>query len=74
MTLTIYHPNYKEDERNVMISAMYILLDMALGEYDVVKGIRYIDHEPLPYNPEQQGLRPFSALRSIFDGWITKPL
>ena len=65
--LTIYHPNYKEDERNVIISGTYILLDMALGEYDVVKGIRYIDHQPLPEAPEKWGLRQFSELRSIFD-------
>lgn len=76
--LTIYHPNYAEDERDVIISATCILLDMALGEYDAVTGIRYIDHEPLPDNPEQQGLRPFSELRSIFDGcqshWPQKPM
>ena len=65
--LTIYHPNYKEEEKNLIISATYILLDMALGEYDVVTGIRYIDHEPLPDNPEDKGLRPFSELRNIFD-------
>lgn len=70
--LTIYHPDYKEDERNLIISATYILLDTALGEYDVVKGIRYIEHQMLPGNPEKKGLRPFSELRNIFDEWKSR--
>lgn len=65
--LIIYHPNYNEEERSHFISAAYILLDMALGEYDVVTGIRYIEHEQLPPNPEDEDLRPFSELRRIFD-------
>ena len=65
--LIIFHPNYTEQDRNLLISAAYILLDMAIGEYDVVTGIRGIDHQPLPRNPENKGLRPFSELRKIFD-------
>ncbi|MDH5633906.1 MAG: hypothetical protein OEZ10_13085 [Gammaproteobacteria bacterium] len=65
--LIIYHPNYTDEERNAFISGAYILLDMALGEYDVVTGIRYIDHQKLPSNPKEEGLKPFSELRRIFD-------
>jgi len=65
--LIVYHPEYSEEERNAFISGAYILLDMALGEYDVVTGIRYIDHKKLPDNPSSEGLRPFSELRKIFD-------
>ncbi|WP_404355660.1 hypothetical protein [Methylotuvimicrobium sp. KM1] len=65
--LIIYHREYSEEERNAFISGAYILLDMALGEYDVVTGIRYIDHQRLPANPETEGLKPFSELRKIFD-------
>ncbi len=70
--LIIYHPEYSEAERNAFISGAYILLDMALGEYDVVTGIRYIDHQILPDNPEAEGLKPFSILREIFDEYKTK--
>ncbi len=65
--LIVYHPEYSEEERDIFVSASYILLDMALGEYDVVKGIRYIDHQRLPENPIELGLKPFSELRLIFD-------
>lgn len=65
--LIVYHPEYSEEERDVFVSASYILLDMAIGEYDVVKGIRYIDHQRVPENPVEVGLKPFSELRSIFD-------
>jgi hypothetical protein len=65
--LIIYHPEYTEEERNAFTSGAYILLDMALGEYDVVTGVRYIDHQRLPENPEAEGLKPFSELRKVFD-------
>ena len=65
--LIVYHPDYSDEERDIFVSASYILLDMALGEYDVVRGIRYIDHQRLPENPTEVGLKPFSELRSIFD-------
>ena len=65
--LIVYHPEYTDEERNVFVSGTYILLDMALGEYDVVTGIRYIDHQKLPDSPQEVGLRPFSELRNIFD-------
>lgn len=65
--LIIYYPEYADEERNAYISGAYILLDMALGEYDVVTGIRYIDHQRLPEKPEAEGLKPFSELRRIFD-------
>ena len=70
--LIIYHPEYTEEERNAFISGAYILLDMALGEYDVVTGIRYIDHQRLPERPEEEGLKPFSELRQIFDKYKAK--
>jgi hypothetical protein len=70
--LIIYHPLFAEKERNSYVSGAYILLDMALGEYDVVTGIRYIDHQKLPNNPESEGLKPFSELRKVFDDYKAK--
>lgn len=63
----VYHPDFNEQESNLFISGSYILLDMALGEYDVVRNIRYIDHQKLPENPIELGLKPFADLRKIFD-------
>jgi hypothetical protein len=65
--LSLYYPDYDEDERDIITSGAYILLDMALGEYDVETGIRYIDHRQVPDNPEAEGLSPFTELRRIFD-------
>jgi hypothetical protein len=68
----IYHPEYQEKDRNFFVSGTYILLDTALGEYDVVTGLRYIDHQRLPENPEDNGLIPFSELRTVFDEYRSK--
>jgi len=70
--LIVYHPEYSDEERNAFISGTYLLLDMALGEYDVVMGIRFIDHQKLPENPQEEGLKPFSELRNIFDEYKAK--
>lgn len=70
--LIIYHPEYSEEEKNILVSGAYILLDTALGEYDVVTGIRYIDHQQLPKDPEKEGLIPFIQLRDVFDDYKLK--
>lgn len=68
--LIVYFPNYDEQQRNTFVEAAYILLDMAIGEYYVAAGIRYIDHQLLPANPEQEGLFPFKSLPEIFFEYI----
>lgn len=65
--LIIYHADYSDDIRNLLVNGTYVLLDMALGEYDVMTGIRYIDHRELPDNPEAQGLYKLEDLRAVFD-------
>ena len=65
--LIIYHPDYSPEARNILVNGTYVLLDMALGELDVMTGIRYIDHQQLPKDPESKGLFPFKKLRQIFD-------
>lgn len=62
-----YHPSYRSEDRNLIISGTYILLDMALGEYDVVTGIHHLDHQLLPSDPRAEQLRPFSEFRAAFD-------
>ena len=65
--LKLYHPSYTEEHQNVYINTSYILLDKALGEYDVTTGIKYIEHGKLPEDPKAIGLLPFVDLRSVFD-------
>ena len=65
--LIIYHPEFSEEEKNIFISGTFILLDIVLGEYDVVTGIRYIDIQKWPEDPKNKGLVPFIELRNIFD-------
>ena len=65
--LIVYHPTYSQEFRNELANGTYLLLDMAIGEYDVMTGIRYIDHQQLPENPESSGLYRFKDLRRVFD-------
>jgi hypothetical protein len=62
-----YHPSYHDEDRNLIISGTYILLDMAIGEYDVVTGIHHLDHQLLPRDPQAEQLKPFSEFRAAFD-------
>ncbi|MCB2000908.1 MAG: hypothetical protein KDH91_11220 [Rhodoferax sp.] len=70
--LILYHPQYREEERGRFTNALYVALDMALGEFDVMTGIRHIDFQKLPENPEQQGLLPFARLREVFDNFYSR--
>jgi len=65
--LILYVPGLTEDNRNEFLNACYILLDMAIGEYDVTTRIRYIDHKLLPTNPTAEGLKPLTELPKEFD-------
>lgn len=67
--LVIFHPKYTEDDRNIIIGGSYILLDMAIGEFDVATGIRYINFKPMPQDVYDVDLLPISKLRSVFDSY-----
>ena len=68
--LIIYFPDFNEEDKNIFVNAAYILLDMAIGEYYVATGIRYIDHQLLPENPSGSGLTPFKSLPDLFFAYI----
>ncbi|GAB1267134.1 hypothetical protein NBRC116493_03870 [Aurantivibrio infirmus] len=70
--LIVYFPTYDEEQKNTFVEAAYILLDMAIGEYYVAAGIRYIDHQKVPENPEEHGLLPFKSLPEIFFEYIDR--
>jgi hypothetical protein len=67
-----YHPSYRDEDRDLIVSGTYILLDMALGEYDVVTGIHHLDHQLLPADPTAEGLRPLAEFRTAFDDFKTQ--
>jgi hypothetical protein len=52
--------------------ACFLLLDNALGEYDVETKIGFIERHPLPEGPdgpEREGLRPFSEIPAAVDAY-----
>ena len=65
--LIVYVPGLTEENREEMMGASFILLDMALGEFDVTLKIRYIDFQLLPDDPEAEDLQPLTELPGEFD-------
>ncbi len=70
--LILFVPGLTDDNRKEFVNACYILLDMAIGEYDVSTRIRYIDHQQLPSNPDTEGLKPLTELPKEFDELCSK--
>ena len=54
----------------ILGSAAFLMLDAALGEYDVATRIGAIDFEPLPDDPAAEGLKPITELRAEFDAFF----
>jgi len=69
--LHLYIAGLSEENRGVAIGASFIMLDSAIGEYDVVTKIGFIEHHPLPREPRLDGLSPFEALPAVVDGQST---
>jgi hypothetical protein len=46
---------------------LYLLLDAALGEYDVETRVGFIDPRPLPDDPAELGLKRLDTLRSVVE-------
>ena len=67
ITLFLYVPGLTDESRNDFVNASYVLLDMAIGEYDVTTKIGYIVHRVLPHDPESEGLLPLTELPREFD-------
>ncbi|QDT45872.1 hypothetical protein Pan241w_60000 [Gimesia alba] len=65
--LILFAPDLTEENREEMMGAAFILLDMTLGEFDVTLNLRYIDFQPLPEDPEAEELQPLPELPAAFD-------
>ncbi|EKD26073.1 MAG: hypothetical protein ACD_79C01379G0001 [uncultured bacterium] len=57
--LSLFISGLNEKNEKAVNIASYILLDNALGEYDVEVKLGYIKRYPLPVNPSNKGLIPF---------------
>ena len=55
-----------DDNRQELIQLAFILLDCALGEYDVATRVGSIELHPLPEDFAERGLQPLPALRDLF--------
>jgi hypothetical protein len=56
----------------VVIVFLIVLLDDAIGEYNVVKGIRTLDFKRLPSESDRKGIVPFTDLSKIFADYQAK--
>ncbi len=65
--LTLFIPALEQSNHDTLAGATFILLDMALGEYDVETKLGWIEHKPLPPSPAALGLRPFNELPESVD-------
>jgi hypothetical protein len=65
--LTLYIAYWENlDEKEARL-ASFLLLDNALGEYDVETKLGFIECKPLPEDPERFGLMPFRKLTAAVD-------
>ncbi len=62
--LTVYVMGYEEGNLAAQ-QAVFLLLDNALGEYEVETRVGFIELRPAPIDPRKAGLRPFKDLPSI---------
>ncbi len=72
LDLVLYIKGLTRRNHEAIVHASFIMLDNALGEYDVETKIGSIDCQPLPTRPEKLGLKSFHSLPDIVREW--KPL
>ncbi len=65
--LALYLRGFTKQNEPVLAQAAFILLDSALGEYDVETRVGKIELHPLPEDPVGRGLRPFREIREAME-------
>ena len=65
--LTLYVRGLTEENKRSVGGATFILLDSALGEFAVETRVGFIEWNRLPDDPAAAGLKPFPAIREVFD-------
>jgi hypothetical protein len=67
--LTLFIDGYDPAEREQFASAVYLMLDQALGEYDVETKVGFIELEAASTRSASVK-QPFSSLAESFDRWL----
>lgn len=67
--LTLFIEGYNPTDRENFASAIYLMLDQTLGEYDVETRVGFIDLESASA-PSRLIKQPFSSLAENFDRWL----
>lgn len=66
--LTLFVRGLTPDNYQTVTEASYMMLDWALGEYDLEMHVGHLDWQPLPVDPVSAWLKPFWALPDYVDG------
>jgi hypothetical protein len=69
--ILLYVRGLTQQNARPLMEATMLLLDSALGEYDIETHIGSIDWAPLPTDPVAMQLRPFRELPTVFDRLIS---
>lgn len=67
VAVTLYLKHLDEKNREAFLNAAFILLELALGEYDVATKLGQLELKALP--EDAAGLRPLAELPAVVDGW-----
>lgn len=65
--LTLFVRGLRAENKQTLQGATFLLLDCALGEFDVEQWIGELQWAPLPIDPVASGLHPFSDLPQTVD-------
>ena len=70
MRLALFIESLSDENADMMCAASYVLLDMALGEYDAATKIASVEHYPLTAETIGPALRPLRELARDIDQYF----
>ena len=71
--LTVHVGGLDADNQEIKTRVAFVMLDLALGEYDTATKLRHISFAPLPPDPEAAGLNPLGDLPEEVDRRFPRP-
>lgn len=72
IAITLHIADYNLFTDHQLGVASFLLLDNALGEYDVALKVSAIGREPMPEGPSGHGLQPLDELPATFDAFYAE--
>lgn len=67
--IDLFHPSMTEENRGAFSGAIFLMLDMAIGEYDVATGVRHLEFLDANTNPITKDFFPLVELPKVFDAY-----